>query len=92
MRAPPSTIEIFEELALREPHQPAFLEEGAALDRGHVQETAETKQLQTLEQATSMSCRPAACFLVGCAALLRTVRRPMVRSKAVHPTIAAAAA
>ena len=34
MRAPPTTIEIFEELALREPREAAFEEEGEALDRG----------------------------------------------------------
>lgn len=36
MRAPPTTIEIFEELALREPREPAFEEEGVALSRGQL--------------------------------------------------------
>ncbi|MDB5860100.1 MAG: hypothetical protein JWQ76_3789 [Ramlibacter sp.] len=36
MRPPPVTIEIFEELALREPREPAFLEEGETLDRGRL--------------------------------------------------------
>ena len=36
MRGPPTTIEIFEELALREPRQPAFEEDGQALDRGQL--------------------------------------------------------
>src|SRR6478609_2993431 len=36
MRAPPTTIEIFEELALREPREPAFEEEGELLDRGQL--------------------------------------------------------
>ena len=33
MRAPPVTIEVFEELALREPREPAFWEDGTAFDR-----------------------------------------------------------
>ncbi|MCG2592965.1 acyl--CoA ligase [Ramlibacter sp. XY19] len=36
MRTPPTTVELFEELALREPRAPAFAEEGEGLDRGQL--------------------------------------------------------